>query len=65
MTTCDRCKAETKVLRMSFFNTEMCCEACLKHESKHPDYKKAKRIELEEVRKGNYNFVGIGKPYDL
>ena len=62
---CDRCFKPVKALRMSIFCTEMCCEACLNKEKKHPKYKEAKEREAEEVRKGNYNFEGIGRPVDL
>lgn len=63
--TCDRCKADAHWLRASFFNTQMCCESCLTKERKHPKYPEAKAIELEEVKKGNYNFKGIGLPIEL
>ena len=62
---CDRCGKPVKALRMSIFCTEMCCEACLNKEKKHPKYAEAKAREAEEVRNGNYNFEGIGKPIDL
>lgn len=38
---------------------------CEKKEKEHPKYQEAKKRELEEVRKGNLNFPGIGKPKDL
>ena len=62
---CDRCGKRVKALRMSIFNTEMCCEACLNREKRHPKYAEAKEAERQEVLKGNYNFEGIGKPEDL
>ena len=62
---CDRCGKRVKALRMSMFCTEMCCQACLTKESRHPDYKKAVKAEREECEKGNYNFQGIGRPSDL
>ena len=45
---------------MSIFNTEMCCDACLGKEKRHPRYKEAKDAEMQAVRNGNYNFEGIG-----
>lgn len=62
---CDRCRKRVKALRMSMFNTDMCCEACLHKERQHPLYEKARQAEQEEIKKGNYNFEGIGKPEDL
>jgi hypothetical protein len=49
----------------SYFNTETICDDCEVREKAHPQYAEAKRIENEEVRKGNYNYRGIGKPVDL
>ena len=62
---CDRCGKRVKALRMSMFNTELCCEACLNKEKRHPKYEEARKAEAEEVKNGNYNFEGIGKPEDL
>lgn len=62
---CDRCGRETLVLTMSIFNTEMICMTCEQKEMEHPEYRKAKDVELEQVRRGNYNYPGIGKPKDL
>ena len=62
---CPRCKKETRVHSVSRFNTDDCCLNCLEIESKHPKYEEARRIEHEEVVKGNMNFPGIGLPEDL
>lgn len=59
---CDRCHKETNTFTGSYFNTEMICEECDRIERLHPMYEEAKRVELEEVRKGNYNYEGIGLP---
>ena len=34
-------------------------------EHKHPKYQEARDAELAEVKAGNYNFEGIGRPADL
>ena len=47
---------------MSRFNTACLCLACAEAERHHPDYQKAVESELAEIRKGNYNFKGIGYP---
>lgn len=62
---CHRCGSATRVHSMSFFNTDLCCLDCLRKEREHPDYAKAKEVESEQVRLGNTNFRGIGKPRDL
>ena len=33
---------------------------CAEAERKHPDYGKAVEAEMAEIRRGNYNFKGIG-----
>lgn len=62
---CDRCGKAVRALRMSMFNTEMCCEACLHKEKKHPLYKQAVEAERSAIMGGNPNFEGIGRPSDL
>lgn len=43
------------------FNEDCICLECKEKETKDPRYKKARDREHEEVKKGNYNFKGIGK----
>ena len=62
---CQRCYNETRVHTVSRFNTQEICMDCVKKEKAHPNYENARTREMEEVRKGNYNFEGIGKPVDL
>ena len=57
---CERCSKETNTSICSMYNTEMICMECKKAERKRSDYKLACDTELEEVKKGNYNFKGIG-----
>lgn len=57
---CDRCLKEAKSFIMSMFNTQMICMDCKNKETKHHRYKEACDKELAEVKKGNYNFEGIG-----
>lgn len=57
---CDRCGAELKVRIMSMFNEDVICMECKEKETKHPDYEKARDADMAEIRKGNYNFKGIG-----
>lgn len=62
---CDRCRKESGCLTMSYFNTQMICLDCEDRERKHPRFKEAQEIETEMVRRGNYNYGGVGKPSDL
>lgn len=62
---CQRCGKETNCMIMSMFNTDMICEECKERERNHKDYERAREIEYQEVKRGNYNFKGIGKPHDL
>ena len=59
---CDRCgKDLSKGRIMSMFNEDCICMDCKDKETKDRNYEKARDREIEEVRKGNYNFKGIGK----
>ena len=63
--TCDRCGNAAQVSIMSRFNTETLCVPCELKERAHPAFAEAARVELEAVKRGDYNFPGIGKPVDL
>lgn len=65
ITQCDRCSSLVNGHTMSMFNVDMICMDCAKKERAHHKYEEARREEAEEVRRGNYNFRGIGKPQDL
>jgi len=62
---CKRCGEDGSYLTMSMFNTDMCCPKCIETEKAHPDYQKARDVELEQLQQKNYNFPGIGLPADL
>ena len=58
---CDRCGEELKGTRiMSMFNTDCLCMSCKEKETESPRYKEAVEADIKEIRKGNYNFGGIG-----
>lgn len=60
-THCDRCGKSLKDGRiMSQFNEDCLCLECKSNEEKHPDYNKAITAEIKEIKRGNYNFKGIG-----
>lgn len=50
---------------MSRFNHDMLCEDCIDKERAHPDYPRARDVEMQAVLNGDYNFAGIGLPIDL
>jgi hypothetical protein len=61
---CQRCHNDTHgVTTMSMFNEDIICMDCKEQEKKHPDYEKAVNSDIEEIKKGNYNFKGIGYKY--
>lgn len=45
---------------MSMYNYEIICMDCKSAEKKRDDYKKAVDTEMAEIKKGNYNYEGIG-----
>lgn len=60
-TKCDRCHKDLNGCRtMSMFNTQVICMDCQDKEMKREDYRNAVKADHEEIRKGNYNFKGIG-----
>ena len=62
---CHRCFEESGSFTMSRFNTQLICPECEEKEKKHASYKRAADAEMAAVRRGDYNFPGIGKPVDL
>lgn len=58
---CDRCGGSlNKGRTMSMFNEECICMECKAKERQRADYSKAVEADHEEIKKGNYNFKGIG-----
>ncbi len=58
---CDRCGRSLDNGRtMSMFNEDCICLQCKKEETKRPDYKSAVEADMAEIKKGNYNFPGVG-----
>ena len=63
---CDRCGASLEGGRiMSMFNTDCICMDCHKKERNLPEFKHAVDAEIAEIRRGNYNFKGIGYPAEV
>ncbi len=65
MKVCDRCKKETTMLTLSWFNEEDICFDCGDKEKAHPKYQEAKLAENDAIATGVPDFVGIGLPKDL
>lgn len=60
-THCDRCHRPLNGARtMSMFNKDCICMDCSAKEKERPDYSKAVEADHAEIKKGNYNFEGIG-----
>lgn len=57
---CDRCYEETICWKTSWFNLDSICPKCQKIEESHPKFKEAHDRVIEEEKKGNRNFEGIG-----
>lgn len=57
---CDRCGKILTIKTMSIFNTDCICLECKEKETKLPNYKLALEKENLEIKKGNFNFKGIG-----
>jgi hypothetical protein len=60
MTKCDRCFKETRATIMSMFNTQILCMDCKAAEEKDPRYQEAREADEAAIRRGDFNFPGIG-----
>ena len=58
---CQRCGKETNCHIMSMFNTQEICLECKEKEEKRDDYKRAVDADVGAIRRGNFNFPGIGR----
>jgi ArsR family metal-binding transcriptional regulator len=61
MTNCDRCGKQTRCTIMSMFNTQTICMDCKDAEEKDPRYKAAREADEDAIRRGDFNFGGIGR----
>jgi hypothetical protein len=64
-TCCGRCGAPAPISICSIFNTDQICQACEAEEKAHPDYEHAHEMEADAIRRGDYNFPGVGLPPEL
>ena len=59
--TCDRCHGSLEGGRiMSMYNDDCICLKCKEEERKRADYQAAVQADHEAIRRGDYNFPGIG-----
>lgn len=61
MTKCKRCGKQTSITIMSMFNTDVICMDCKEAEEKDPRYQQARAADEAAIRRGDFNFPGIGK----
>ena len=62
---CDRCGQPTnRVTIMSMYNEQIICLSCKDKERQRSDYDKAVQADIAEIKRGNYNFEGIGLDED-
>ncbi len=57
---CQQCSGESIVHIMSMYSTRLICMECKDEETKRSDYKDAVDADVAEIKKGNFNFKGIG-----
>ena len=62
---CERCGHEAAEIFGSSFNGERICHVCRYEEKSHPLFEEARRREMEELNRGNFDFEGIGLPPEL
>ena len=57
---CQRCYKPTDGYTMSMFDVALICFNCRDGEKNHPDYLQAVEAENDAVKRGEFNFPGIG-----
>lgn len=58
---CQRCNKPTNgITIMSMFSTQIICMDCKEKETQDPRYADAVKADNEQIKKGNFNFKGIG-----
>lgn len=63
---CEIClKSNKGITVMSMFNAQIICLSCHEIEKDHPSYGVANKADINQIKKGNFNFGGIGLPSDL
>ena len=61
---CERCGDQMRTSTMSKFNTQTICIPCASEERQAPGFEHAEAMEDAAVRRGDYNFKGVGLSED-
>ncbi len=59
---CQRCSEKSYSYTMSMYSTALVCGRCWNKEREREDYGKAVEADENEIRKGNFNYKGVGEP---
>ena len=58
---CDRCKKPLNGCRIqSMYSSTVLCMECHDKETKRSDYQEAVQADRDAIKRGDYNFPGIG-----
>ena len=58
---CDRCKKPLNGCRIqSMYNDNVICLECQEKEAQRSDYQDAVQADRDAIKRGDYNFPGIG-----
>lgn len=58
---CQRCRVKSYSYIMSMYSVTLICSLCSDKERERPDYDEAAKTESNEVKKGNFNYEGVGE----
>lgn len=65
METCERCGRPARITTMSFFDTSTICLSCESREERHPRHRAAVEADEQAIKRGDFNYPGIGLPSDM
>ena len=57
---CDRCHVRLTARIMSMYNDDVLCPECQEKEAQRSDYQDAVQADRDAIKRGDYNFPGIG-----
>ena len=57
---CDRCHAKLTARIMSMYNDDVLCPECQEKETQRSDYLEALQADRDAIKRGDFNFPGIG-----
>ena len=57
---CDRCHAKLTARIMSMYNDDVLCPECQEKEAQRSDYLEALQADCDAIKRGDFNFPGIG-----